>query len=395
VTPASRARRLERGLAAAICALACGLAFASAAPAQCPGDCDGDGRVVIGELVVGVNIALGTLPVTDCEVLDTNRDGQVQINELLTAVRAALNACPTPAATPSSTHTPSATPTPTPNLPPVVSPIAIYRTFPGYPIGLPLPVSDPEGAALVCELTDPPVGAGLDDETTTLLWTPAEDQLGAFTIPFACADDAVPSQVAEGEVAIKVSEEDDCAIVTCDPAAGCTSELPSVDTECCAAGPVARVAEPNIGCPGGLVMFVGRNTDGSFGRVQNCDTMRMFVTGQQGAALRFNLEMRCLRTTAGLGFRARLENPSRGVVFDYETPGLSLFFGERDDGFYERLGVAVPIPGAPFFDLEESEANLSITLIDADGTELTEDLRVILSSTPQPQLPNPDPTPVP
>jgi hypothetical protein len=56
-----------------------------------PGDCDGDGIVTINELILGVNIALGNLPVTACPAFDTNRDGQVSIDELIAAVNAALS----------------------------------------------------------------------------------------------------------------------------------------------------------------------------------------------------------------------------------------------------------------------------------------------------------------
>jgi len=56
-----------------------------------PGDCNGDGMVSISELITGVNIALGNLPVTACPAFDTNRDGRVTIEELIAAVNAALN----------------------------------------------------------------------------------------------------------------------------------------------------------------------------------------------------------------------------------------------------------------------------------------------------------------
>jgi hypothetical protein len=80
-----------------------------AARAACPGDCDGLGSVEISELVRGVNMALGSLPVTSCPPLDTDSGGSIAVNELIAAVAAALNGCPseTPAVTP--TVTPTAT----------------------------------------------------------------------------------------------------------------------------------------------------------------------------------------------------------------------------------------------------------------------------------------------
>lgn len=64
------------------------------AQAQCGGDCNGDGRVVINELITGVNIALGSQPVSVCPSFDVSRDGTVAINEIISAVNNALNGCP-------------------------------------------------------------------------------------------------------------------------------------------------------------------------------------------------------------------------------------------------------------------------------------------------------------
>jgi len=38
-----------------------------------------------------VNIALGNTPVTTCETGDANHDGQITVDEILTAVNNALN----------------------------------------------------------------------------------------------------------------------------------------------------------------------------------------------------------------------------------------------------------------------------------------------------------------
>jgi hypothetical protein len=95
----------------ALAALA--LLFAAAgqprpAAAQCAGDCNGDGMVAINELIIGVNIALGSSPVSACASFDTNGDGMVAINELIAAVNNALGGCgPTATATPTPTLTPT------------------------------------------------------------------------------------------------------------------------------------------------------------------------------------------------------------------------------------------------------------------------------------------------
>ena len=53
------------------------------------------GSVTVNELILGVNIALGSADVGDCEAFDENGDGMVGINELITAVNNALDGCPT------------------------------------------------------------------------------------------------------------------------------------------------------------------------------------------------------------------------------------------------------------------------------------------------------------
>jgi len=90
------------------------LGGATPVTAACPGDCDGSGSVTIGELVKGVNIALGSLPVSACPAFDINGDQTVAVNELIAAVNAALNGCPAgPTATSTTAVTPTASPTPT------------------------------------------------------------------------------------------------------------------------------------------------------------------------------------------------------------------------------------------------------------------------------------------
>jgi hypothetical protein len=67
---------------------------AEAGPTACPGDCNSNGQVTVDELVKGVNIALGNLPVGDCPAFDTNDNNEVTVDELIKAVNAALSGCP-------------------------------------------------------------------------------------------------------------------------------------------------------------------------------------------------------------------------------------------------------------------------------------------------------------
>lgn len=54
------------------------------------GDCDRNGRVVINEIVRGVNIALDQAPVSECPAFDRVANGRVTVDELVRGVRNAL-----------------------------------------------------------------------------------------------------------------------------------------------------------------------------------------------------------------------------------------------------------------------------------------------------------------
>ena len=85
-----------------------------AARAQvCTGDCDGGGTVAINELILGVNIALGSAQISACEAFDCQSTGMVPINCLIQGVNNALAGCGGGAGTPTPTGEIAATPTPT------------------------------------------------------------------------------------------------------------------------------------------------------------------------------------------------------------------------------------------------------------------------------------------
>ena len=66
----------------------------TATPLPCLGDCDGDRSVSINELVLAVNIASGSSPVSECPAADRSRDGQVTVDEVVACVTSALVGCP-------------------------------------------------------------------------------------------------------------------------------------------------------------------------------------------------------------------------------------------------------------------------------------------------------------
>jgi hypothetical protein len=64
-----------------------------APPAECGGDCGGNRSVTVDELLVMVNVALGSVAASECLEGDTNRDGDITVDELLIGVNHALAGC--------------------------------------------------------------------------------------------------------------------------------------------------------------------------------------------------------------------------------------------------------------------------------------------------------------
>jgi hypothetical protein len=60
--------------------------------APCTGDCNHDHVVTVNELIIGVNITLGSLPVSACPPFE-NPEGTVDIAQMITGVSNALNGC--------------------------------------------------------------------------------------------------------------------------------------------------------------------------------------------------------------------------------------------------------------------------------------------------------------
>jgi hypothetical protein len=83
-------------------------------PCDCVGDCDCSREVTVDEILKMVNIALGNVPVAQCEPGDASQDGQITVDEILMAVSNALNGCGPPVS-------PSPSPSPTRSVSPIVS----------------------------------------------------------------------------------------------------------------------------------------------------------------------------------------------------------------------------------------------------------------------------------
>lgn len=353
------------------------LCLAGVARADCPGDCSGDGAVSVAELLTGVNIVLGSAALASCPSFDRDGDASVGIAELLAAVNALLGDC--------SAGDPTPTPTPTGNRPPITATPFVYRGFAEQPIALPLGVEDPDGDALQCRADELLDGMTLGADHV-LRWTPRDDQLGPQRVAFSCTDDALPPAEVAGALTLHVAADDGCAMPSCDPAAGCTATLPAPAAACCRGAAAPRVAEVDAECPLGRVLEIGRNTDG-FGPLRNCDRMRVRNSQQSSAEFAFHVRIRCLDTLNRITVTARLDTPPpRGVAVN---DGMQVFFPvQPTDGYHERRNIRFPVlGGGPFFDLDDAEANLTVTATDSSGTSVSRTVRVRLGFTQPQDLP--------
>jgi len=362
------------------------LALAHAAPVAaqdsrlpCVGDCSLDGSVTVDEVVVGVSIALGQSSIDRCPLFDRSNDGAVTVDEVLAAVAAALSGC-------------------TPNQPPVTEELAAYRTYPGQDVRLVLPASDPDGNAIAFEADELPPGASLDADTGLLSWQPTEDDVGSYAVEYVVTDDGLPPLFAVGHLRIEVLQANACLDLDCDPATGCMSMPLDLAFECCPAPPDVRNPDPLLDCPEGAGIAVGRNIDEGFGPLQDCDLLPLRSQGQGGTRVTMHIAARCIRTGAPASLRVQLYTVDN-VLVNLTQPSAN--FGPADNGYVVQRNRAFSVDDStvPPQEFEGKEAQLAVTIQDADGLFLEKTIRVLLTLGPVDDLPDINspvsPTPVP
>lgn len=343
----------------------------------------------MNELVTAVGIALGNSTLDACGAIDRDGGGSVSIDELVAAVSSALLGCP--AATPTdidtpmltATATPQPTPTPTVNAPPVVAPLGVYRTYPGLPIAFRIPASDLEGDLLTYTAPQLPEGARLQEDTGIFEWTPTEEQTGPFYVPFTVTDSGDLS--ASSQLAIQVNPPDPCVDAQCDPSTGCRTTVRPLVENCCAATDPPRVAQAAADCPAGKVLFVGRNHPrGGFGRIANCDLIRLREGIQTGPVVVLNFEMRCLNPFRA-GLEVRLETADALVFDEFHDANFTI----REDRYAELRGEPFAVNRSlSRAELEGREADLIVTVTDQEGVSVSIRLRVVLTFNTVPDLPD-------
>ena len=271
------------------------------------------------------------------------------------------------------------------NQPPEADAPRLLRVYPGVAIDVDIDAPDPDGDTVTFSSMDLPPGATLDAGSGRLQWTPTGDDIGTYTVTVACTDDGRPPQTVDTVVAIVVQADDSCVVADCDPATGCTTTAVAIDTDCCAAEPVHHLPEPDIGCLQSALVHVGRNSVG-FGRLQNCDFLRLQAAGQGGTIFTMHVEARCLDASQRIDVRTTLETATQTLV----NAVSSTTFQQRGDGFVERRSLLYLVATASPASLVGTEAQLTVRLTDHTGAQLERTLRVVLTTDSLSDLPDPD-----
>src|ERR1043166_6388531 len=107
----------------------------------CVADCNGNGHVSAGELIVGVDIALGNAQLSECSEFDQNGTRNVEVDEILVAVNSAYAGC-IPIPTPTWTPTPRGIPTPSWTATPTGTSTRARCTKPTISVPVALPLDD-------------------------------------------------------------------------------------------------------------------------------------------------------------------------------------------------------------------------------------------------------------
>jgi len=141
----------------------------------CAGDCNHDERVTIDELVSGVNVALGTLPIDRCPAVDVDGDEQVTVAELIAVVSASLTGCD---------HT---------NHPPVASEVSFGADASTPYVQKQLIGSDPDNDTITYELVADEAGTGyefayVNPESGMLYLTLSPNFEGTIVLPYRVTD---------------------------------------------------------------------------------------------------------------------------------------------------------------------------------------------------------------
>ena len=159
----------------------------------CAGDCNHDNRVTVDELVRGVNMALGTMPVDGCPDLDPDGDDEVTVAELVAAVNNSLAECGSPA-----NHAPQA------------SDVSFSAEAATAYVEKQLIGSDADHDTITYELITDESGTGysfayVNPESGMLYLTVAPDFQGTIVLPYRVTDGKLFSNTANATLEVQTA----------------------------------------------------------------------------------------------------------------------------------------------------------------------------------------------
>ena len=157
----------------------------------CTGDCNHDDRVAVDELVTGVNMALGTMPLDRCPDLDADGDDDVAVAELIAAVNNALGGC--------GSHA---------NRAPQASELSFSADTATPYLEKQLIGSDPDNDTITYELIAGDTGTGyefayVNPESGMLYLTLSADFQGTIMLPYHVTDGRLFSNTANATIQVQ------------------------------------------------------------------------------------------------------------------------------------------------------------------------------------------------
>jgi len=161
----------------------------------CGGDCDGDGVVTVDEMIMGVNIALSTMPLDECARIDVNGDGSVSVEEIIVGVNNALGGCEAQA-----------------NRAPEASDVSLSADPSAPYVEKQLIAHDPDNDTVTYELVAAEEGTGyefayVNPDSGTLYLTLAAGFEGTIILPYRVTDGKVFSNIAAATILVQTDLE--------------------------------------------------------------------------------------------------------------------------------------------------------------------------------------------
>lgn len=161
----------------------------------CTGDCNSDGAVTVDELIMGVNIALGSMSLDQCPQFDPGGTGAVSIDDLILGVSNGLAGC--------GSQT---------NQAPLASDVSLSADSATAYVEKQLIGSDPDNDTITYELIGDDTGTGYDfayvnPESGLLYLTLTAGFQGTIVVPYHVTDGRLFSNTATATIGVQTNNE--------------------------------------------------------------------------------------------------------------------------------------------------------------------------------------------